>query len=237
MEQNIVLTNVLNTILFYHFNCGTNLIIYYKMSFVHYLEQNNFDQCQQMIDTGFDINTHKPNGYSILDNAIINQRGTDLIKFLLKNKATSKYALFLAIASGRVDVITLLLDHNANTNTRDGIGDTPLYIAIMAKKHQGIDLLLMHGADVNSINNDGVTPLHRAVDGGDLTIINRLLDRGANPNIGDSPLKSAIFQNRYDIIRTLLDHKAYFCDIRTNDQIILNIFKEYNVAITKPARK
>lgn len=39
------------------------------------------------------------------------------------------------------------------------------------------------GADVNSCNSEGATPLHDAVARGDPTVIESLLDHGANPHI------------------------------------------------------
>lgn len=67
------------------------------------------------------------------------------------NQADShqKTPLYVATYHGRTDIVSLLLEANANVNTADKNGKTPLYAAVL---HGHLNLaakLLSHGASVS----------------------------------------------------------------------------------------
>ncbi len=89
----------------------------------------------------------------------------------------------MATYHGRNDIVSLLLDANANVNTADKNGKTPLYAAVL---HGHLNLaakLLSHGASVNRPDNEGLGPLHMAVKFPklDLPMIKLLLHHGCDP--------------------------------------------------------
>ncbi|PKK41442.1 hypothetical protein CI102_13947, partial [Trichoderma harzianum] len=81
---------------------------------------------------------------------------------------------------GHTAVIQLLLDNNANIETKDKDGDTPLGIAAYYGQTAAIQLLLDYNADINAKSNDNVgrTPLSYAVEKGGKSIVKALLDSG-----------------------------------------------------------
>jgi ankyrin repeat protein len=60
-------------------------------------------------------------------------------------------------------IISLLLDHGANTETPDSEGKTLLMLAVEYRNKEIVEMLLAHKADVNAQNPHGDTPLHIAI--------------------------------------------------------------------------
>ncbi|KAL4708972.1 hypothetical protein ACJJTC_005833 [Scirpophaga incertulas] len=65
--------------------------------------------------------------------------------------------------------------------------------------------------DINALI-DGRVPLHYAADYGQTTVLNYLLDKGADPNMVDkhgiSVILAAIWEGHTDCVKTLLNHGA-----------------------------
>jgi len=118
--------------------------------------------------------------------------------------------LVFAAREGDVESATLLIDAGAPINETTEYGWTPLLTAVNNRNYQLASLLLDRGADPNLANKGGWTPLYLATDnrnieGGDypvpkgdmdhLEIIQKLLEKGANPNgkIRENTLTRTIF--------------------------------------------
>jgi len=73
--------------------------------------------------------------------------------------------LHIAIQDGRIDTRILgnILDQNANVNTRNRDGDTPLHIAARMNRRDAGAYILTRGADVFSANSAGDSPLRLAL--------------------------------------------------------------------------
>jgi hypothetical protein len=109
---------------------------------------------------------------------------------------------------GYADVARLLLEHGADVNARDDLGDTPLHEAA----HGHVDvvrLLLEHGADVNARDKNGQTPLHEAASWG---VVRLLPDHGADVNTRD---KNGRIRGLADVVRLLLERGA---DVNARDE-------------------
>jgi ankyrin repeat protein len=93
----------------------------------------------------------------------------------------SNTALHAAIAGKRnVDVIKLLLDHNAQTNIFDSNGHTCLHTAAFHDNNvEIIRLLIDHGADVNARVEGGETALSLAIKHGNHNVAELLRQYGA----------------------------------------------------------
>lgn len=86
-----------------------------------------------------------------------------------------------------VRCLKLVLDYDANVNSRDSAGFSPLLWAVWAPPCPTtaavVDLLLARGADPNSRSRTGMTPLMMAVRQGHLGYVKLLLERGGDPTL------------------------------------------------------
>jgi ankyrin repeat protein len=70
-------------------------------------------------------------------------------------------------------------------------------------------LLLEKGANVNVLNEKDQTPLYLAAEYGYYKVVKKLLEQGANPNLGPSPLEIATKKGRVGIVHELLAKGAH----------------------------
>ena len=84
-----------------------------------------------------------------------------------------------------VDTTKLLLQLNADPNTKGKYGSTPLHWASCYEYVETARLLLQSNADPNSKDKDGYTPLHEASINGHVDMARLLLQFKADPNTKD----------------------------------------------------
>ena len=94
-------------------------------------------------------------------------------------------ALIEASMWGHVDVIEMLLQHNAKVDSQSAAGETALHWAAMNGHNQVVSVLLHSGADPNAQQNKGQTPLHLAAQKNHPDIAKSLIRSGCNCNIKD----------------------------------------------------
>jgi ankyrin repeat protein len=114
-------------------------------------------------------------------------------------------------ASQRPTIFQTLLDHGVNVNRVDPKGNTPLHECALHHLRQSVSLLVDAEANVNAVNKEGKTPLHLLCEAckinpedshseGDLSAFaqaavetaQKLLERGAHPNLTDSSGNTAL---------------------------------------------
>jgi len=123
-----------------------------------------------------------------------------------------------ALRRGDLAIIRPLVEdaHGGNANFAPGyFGDPPLYIASRQDNEAVFDFLLSRGANVNHKANYGDTALHRAVRNGNMTMVKKLVDAGADLygttpyQTHNTPYDEALETERADIAEYLLE---VYCD-------------------------
>jgi ankyrin repeat protein len=95
--------------------------------------------------------------YLIKAGAVVNSTSQNLLGVTPIQSATT---------SGHVDVVLLLLKHNANPNAHENNGFTPLHVAAQNGNTPIIRSLLYNGADLTLRNHQGKLPLELAIEAG-----------------------------------------------------------------------
>lgn len=142
------------------------------------------------------------------------------VKLLLEHDADPDFSkdragftpLRWATSTGRVDIMELLLEKNANREPRDRTGWTPLLTACRDSLEKPARLLLERGANPNLSDWDDWTPLARAVDSGNETIAKLLLFNGATVDsqdaYGRTPLRWAVTTANLSMTKLLIQSGA-----------------------------
>ena len=98
-------------------------------------------------------------------------------------------AVHLAIEAGAIDCLKELLLHKPDTEAEDNIENvTPLIKAIRSAQLVPAQILISYGASLDCKDKDNNRPLHLAIDMQQTTLIDQLLEKGANietPNSDD----------------------------------------------------
>ena len=87
----------------------------------------------------------------------------------------------MAAGTGNVEIVKILLDHNADVDLGDGWRSSPLAEAALTDHLQVMQVLIDHGATINE-DESGSYALWRAAMEGKTQAVSLLLAHGANPN-------------------------------------------------------
>lgn len=98
-------------------------------------------------------------------------------------------ALHRAVLDARIDIVQLLLHHNADIHCQDLAEKTPLHMAAERGFVEIADLLIHHGARVDFVASFGMTPLFLAVKGGWHRVASLLVSHGADVHRGSGEWK------------------------------------------------
>ena len=129
--------------------------------------------------------------------------------------------LFAAAQKGHVEVVRLLMEAPGikfNLGTYHG-GTTPLVVAAFKGLKDVVEILLTaRNININVRQHDGATPLFTATQGNCHEIVELLVRRGANVNLGllddTTPLSLAAFKGNIEVVKQLLRAS----DIRVNQR-------------------
>lgn len=119
-------------------------------------------------------------------------------------------ALMFASLYGKVEVVSLLLDHGADPVIADNEEDTPLTSACMFGQEKVVECLLsrVQYVGLQSVNGQWMNCLHQAARRGHANIVKMLLDAGLSPTDRDlsdkSPLHYACEFRHISVVRVLL---------------------------------
>ena len=104
----------------------------------------------------------------------------------------NKTALILASEHGHAQIVTLLLENNANVDGVDKYGMTALHHAAFKGHNEVCKLLIDGNADIDCYDKASLTPLHEAASAGKGGVIKILLKAGANVVLTDKNNKTAL---------------------------------------------
>ncbi|KAJ5360324.1 hypothetical protein N7517_009515 [Penicillium concentricum] len=124
--------------------------------------------------------------------------------------------LHQAVQTGNSKVVCLLLEHNADCNSKDNAGLTPLLCAVIGGYEEIVELLLSHGADIEHVDNAHWSALHWAVFHNRHRILERLLNGcGGDTSLlnirnkdGQTPLSVAVGAGSEVAVKLLLEFGA-----------------------------
>jgi ankyrin repeat protein len=143
----------------------------------------------------------------------------EMIDCLLKQHADPNasvdgtFALHQAVAAGHIAAVQCLLDHNANTDTIDSNGYTPLQKAHASADITTILLNMTQKPNINRVTSNG-TALFLACLNGCAEVVNILLRHGADPNEeyrgsrSNYPILLAVSRGKPAIVQLLLNNGA-----------------------------
>ena len=117
-----------------------------------------------------------------------------------------------AATRGDVDIVKLLLEHEADVNARDRLGETALVKAMNAGHVPVVKLLLNHGARIEGAADVEQAKLMRAVKMRDVTAVRMLVEAGVDVNYACieqyTPLMTACSTGSRSMVLELLKHGA-----------------------------
>lgn len=128
---------------------------------------------------------------------------------------------------GDAAVVKLLLSHGADLKAKDRRGWTALMVGARSGSAEAVGVLLDAGADANE-QTGAVSVLHAAADKGFASVVTRLIQGGANPNVVDEASYTALMyagqNNHGDVARALLmgGADASLVNNRGHDALLLS---------------
>ncbi|XP_061509044.1 E3 ubiquitin-protein ligase mind-bomb [Anopheles gambiae] len=121
-------------------------------------------------------------------------------------------ALQAASQNGHLEVIEVLLRHNADVEIEDKDGDRAVHHAAFGDEPGVMGMLAKAGADLNARNKRRQTALHIAVNKGHFNVVKTLLELNCHPSLqdseGDTALHDAISKEHDNMLALLLDNGA-----------------------------
>lgn len=146
--------------------------------------------------------------------------------------------LCIAVQTGKLQCVKVLLNHGADVNHASFYGDSPLHVAVRCERPEMVNMLLRHNANINIQDHDEETPIFQATMRPNTQIVQALLLHPDECNIdkcstyGASPLYNAITNNHEDHALVLVKQGAALHvsnAFNNTGQTILQLAFQYNM--------
>lgn len=145
---------------------------------------------KDLYELGADLNARDKDGNTALHRAIM--RGQGQIEAVMKQVGipftlvpTILRELHASVVKPRESILQFLVDKGADVNIQNNKGETPLFIAIMQEKSDLFDdnslFIVLPSSRIDLKDASGNTALLWAVQRGRPYVVQRLLQKGANP--------------------------------------------------------
>ena len=172
------------------------------------------------------LNTEVPLGESPLSLAVVKgqrklteallQCGADINQKCGRDEHTALHAAVLSF--NRNGLAQFLVQHGADVEAEDVLGETPLFKAAETNSDELIEFFLKCGSIANTKNKCGETPLMKAIDDSVVSNVRTLLEHGASVNATDQhgilPLLHRLRSSDVEICELLLE---YGCGVNITD--------------------
>ncbi|KAJ7274627.1 ankyrin repeat-containing domain protein [Mycena rebaudengoi] len=167
-----------------------------------------------LVENGADVNTPGPK-YRNYDNVLetaASEGHLDTVVLLLESGAEFGDALAAAAEEGRLEIVRLLVKMGGDINA--GRSKSALLAACEGGYTEIFNFLLENHPDINAVSYPYGTALQAACEKGHIDFVRRLLDLGADVDLGSrlgsgaNPLQAASCYNHIEIVRLLLEHNA-----------------------------
>ena len=185
--------------------------------------RKNADICQLLVDHHADVTSVNNDGdTSLLIAASCSDDSIPLCCPLITKESLNlvhrhgNCAFYIAVRRGYSQVVKMLLDWGADTNSENDNGQTPLHAAGGAEKDypELRSFLLKHKAKIDAVDKDGNHPLHLPCKRGHTRTSHLLVSNRADVNAvnvtGQTPLQTAAGgeKDSPELCSSLLEHKA-----------------------------
>ncbi|KAL8730538.1 MAG: hypothetical protein Q9166_003992 [cf. Caloplaca sp. 2 TL-2023] len=177
-------------------------------SIVRAAQAGSVVEVEMLLNQGADLSAiHRQSGRNAL--AVASQDGICSL-FSIRLSITN----FLMNSCGNENVVRLLLQYNADVNTRDASSYCPLHLAAMRGHYGVVEQLLQEHARVDELGPNDETPLRIASDKGYVEVADLLLRSRAKVNARDrkqmsTPLHKAAANGDEAMVDLLIRHGAH----------------------------
>jgi len=185
------------------------------------LDNPSSQDIKESLEAGANPNIKHPyvNTYTTITNVINTKNGPEILQLLLEYgldanlQDTQGYnngetLLHFVIGLKNLDLVKLLIKHDALINLQNNNKETPLIKAVNRKDVEIVNYLLEKDAEPDVLTSSNLTALHISSFQNLVEITKLLIRYNADVNIGDNqgltPLVYAISKNNVDIIKILL---------------------------------
>ncbi|RBR10631.1 hypothetical protein FVER53590_04475 [Fusarium verticillioides] len=222
------------------------------------VRSNNFEGLEQLMAAKADVNRQTSLGHTPLMTAASYKNDTMLQRLLEHSECRKRLnqgniqgvtALHLAVESGSLACVRLLLDAGASATKADEYGGTPMSSLEWVNQDQQeaydtIKLLQDYGADIESKDNLGMTPILWACQQGSVPVLGALARAGASLGAINSNrngiIHMAAFSNDFSVVNYLAEQDLEEIDtqlrnLSQNDNPLGSlrwIFNEYHSPLT-----
>lgn len=166
---------------------GAIAVVEYTSELSSAVADEDVDKVRELINKGANVNA-KEDGYS---------------------KITP---LFIAVETGNIEIVQLLLDNGAKINAQDKGKQTPLMRLDDDATTELVGLLVRYGAKVSAADKEGHTALILAAGGSNAAVVKALIDAGADVNAatkaGQTALMEAAEYDDLESVKLLLEAGA-----------------------------